>query len=422
MILPSYDKPSAKAVSNCYVQPSKDCKWAFRGMILSFWHYACYKSHMNCNLNLKSILKGLALATFLGTPMASYAFVAGGASSVQRVASSAHGSAGHKCRCSNRSGGLHAQTHQFQELLQKVAWYKDRDNSLVDSDDPAAKATVVVSTKAGKSLGVQVCPGVFLSTAHGVLNSPQAHKENARPIGGSSNQRVRLYTFPLTNKKHLNDKSLEFKYISPRLNNEKNWKNPETDYVFIKTDPQKAEAHAKTTGFNYSSKNFIQPIDYNEDRLIELSGDETIDVHLYRGYTFYETDKEGFPVRKAEQFDDSRLNSRIKDVKAKYKKPQKVRDRCELAKARDDFGKVYHNCPTEKGTSGSAYASYIGEKQYLIGITAEGRSSVIDSSEGFGWGSDFLKSDQFCKDYQKACGQPCVDLDATLSQQTDTGS
>ena len=36
--------------------------------------------------------------------------------------------------------GQHDQTYQIEMILKKVAWYKDRDNSLIVSDDPAAKA------------------------------------------------------------------------------------------------------------------------------------------------------------------------------------------------------------------------------------------------------------------------------------------
>ena len=59
--------------------------------------------------------------------------------------------------------------------VHKVAWYLDRDNSMspVSSKEGVGAAMAIAVTKSGYSQAVQVCPGVYLATAHGILDDPE---------------------------------------------------------------------------------------------------------------------------------------------------------------------------------------------------------------------------------------------------------
>ena len=58
-----------------------------------------------------------------------------------------------------------------ESCLHKAAWYQDRDNSMsaVSTEEGVGAAMAIFWTLNGFTQGIQVCRGVFLATAHGVL-------------------------------------------------------------------------------------------------------------------------------------------------------------------------------------------------------------------------------------------------------------
>ena len=62
-----------------------------------------------------------------------------------------------------------------ESCVHNATWYQDRDNSMspVSTKKGVGAAMASVFTKNGRSQAIQVCPGVYLATAHGVLDKPK---------------------------------------------------------------------------------------------------------------------------------------------------------------------------------------------------------------------------------------------------------
>ncbi len=290
---------------------------------------------------------------------------------------------------------------------QNVAWYQDRDNTMSDANDEVGRAMAVVLGPNGTATqAVQVCPGVYLATAHGALDSPIIARENNRPVREAGSLGTRIIAYPMVPDNMMYTAKSE-NYISPRLRDPSLWEagNQESDYVFIKVDSP------------VRPNSFVTPLDTSSGELVENRS--LVDVNLYRGKSRYEGAETGAPIHSEEHAipdTDTRALAKL------YQSPQRVNSSCEISRVNtNSTAYVDHNCPTEQGVSGSTYASNINGRNYLLGLHTRGSSNNIDSSSSAG-GSTMLTSSSFCSDYQTACGQPCPRFEDVVPQESQSVS
>ncbi len=94
--------------------------------------------------------------------------------------------------------------------------------------------------------------------------------------------------------------------------------------------------------------------------------------------------------------------------------PQRVNVRCEIGFGGRNF--IRHSCPTENGVFSSPYIFKKNKKFYLVGIHHSGNGRREEKFYNNHNGSaTCLLSAAFCKDYEKACGKPCLTLEKVLS-------
>ena len=102
---------------------------------------------------------------------------------------------------------LNSPLGDIQKLVKKAGWFMDRDNSMEDvdinDDTPdglVGRAMATVVSKRGKSQAIQVCPGVYLASAHGVLDSPIKAKEEKRELLLANENYRGLIAYPYSKK------------------------------------------------------------------------------------------------------------------------------------------------------------------------------------------------------------------------------
>lgn len=291
-----------------------------------------------------------------------------------------------------------------------AAWHDGRDNSMKDADDQASQSMMILSNKNGKSIAFQICPGVFLTSAHGLLNTPERAKINERPINDIKNQRIRLYAFPMTPQKALTDRELNFSYISPMLQDKQNWAIRHLDYAFVIADPETAVKTALKKGFSYNPDNFISPLIYAPKSFENANLEGKVSTHLYRGRPRLPISADSFPIRNSSgQFDGTKYFSN-RDSFSALDKPQRVVHSCTIRAGKYMFR---NDCPTEQGVSGSPYVSKIGDSFYTVGLHVSGTDYVASDTPKLSHktrelGAAGIMPNQFCEDYKKVCGMPCA--------------
>jgi len=107
--------------------------------------------------------------------------------------------------------------------------------SPVSTDEGVGAAMATIFTKSGVSQGIQVCPGVYLATAHGVLDNPSKARADGRPQKTSSGNMYGMSPYPLSRETIMTAKN-DISYVSPRIGNTSAWRDSSTDYVFIRVD------------------------------------------------------------------------------------------------------------------------------------------------------------------------------------------
>ena len=124
-----------------------------------------------------------------------------------------------------------------ERCVHKAGWYQDRDNSMspVSTEEGVGAAMTTIFSKNGKTQGIQVCPGVYLATAHGVLDNPKNARRDGRPQETPSGNMYGMSPYPLSRETVMTAKN-DSSYVSPRIENPSTWSDPATDYVFIKVD------------------------------------------------------------------------------------------------------------------------------------------------------------------------------------------
>ena len=297
------------------------------------------------------------------------------------------------------------QTAQNVDMIcgntQEVAWYQDRDNSMSDANDEIGEAMAVVLGPNGTATqAIQVCPGVYLATAHGALDSPIIARKHNRPVREAAILGTRIIAYPMVRENMMGTDKTE-NYISPRLRDPSLWEqgNEESDYVFIKVNnPVRPQS-------------FVTPMSITPEQVVENRSD--LEINMYRGKSRYAGAETGAPDHSEENSVPRSDTSALANL---YQVPQKVNSSCGIS-GLDNYNRFYvdHNCPTEQSASGANYSTEIDGRNYILGINTMGSDINIDSSKHAG-GSTMLTSSSFCADYQTACGKPCPKFSDLMSE------
>ena len=286
-----------------------------------------------------------------------------------------------------------------ERCVHKAAWYQDRDNSMspVSPEEGVGAAMATIFSKSGVSQGIQVCPGVYLATAHGVLDNPSKARADGRPQKTSSGNMYGMSPYPLSRKTIMTAKN-DSSYVSPRIGNPSAWRDPSTDYVFIKVDNPLKPDH------------FVIPLRISDQRLIDASRSGKIDVHLYRPQTRFDKDIKGTPI-----FSKGFQAETFEQISPLYNAPMRVNEPCKLV---DPFNSsvIGSNCPNELAVSGSPEITTIDGESFLVGLHIKGDPNSYEKFSDDSVPNGFIQSSHFCKDYESVCGQPCAELDEVLPQ------
>ena len=285
-----------------------------------------------------------------------------------------------------------------ERCVHKAAWYQDRDNSMspVSTEEGVGAAMASVFTKNGRNQAIQVCPGVYLATAHGVLDNPKEARREERPQETPSGNTHGMSPYPLSRKTIMTAKN-DSSYVSPTIGNPSAWRDSSTDYVFITVDNPLKPNH------------FVRPVKSSNQRLIDASIRGEIDVHLYRPQTIFHKDESGTPI-----FSKGFQAKTFKQTSYLYNAPMRVNQPCQTVQ--DYEGLIGSDCPNEDAVSGSSEVTNINGQDYLVGMHIQGNAISEESFEKAYLPNAFIQSSYFCEDYESVCGQPCAELDEVLPQ------
>jgi hypothetical protein len=284
-----------------------------------------------------------------------------------------------------------------ESCLHQTAWYQDRDNSMipVPIEEGVGAAMAIFMTLNGYSQGVQVCPGVYLATAHGVLDDPSKARSEGGAVRSPLENSVRVIGYPMDPDNMMRARGSEAQFVSPRLRDPSTWSDPTTDYVFITVDSP------------IRPTSFVRPVRASNQRLVEASNSGEINVHLYRPQTRFNTDENGTP-----DFNNDTWANEVSEIVPLYQAPMRVNEACRTVPAYS--GLIGSNCPTEQAVSGSSYVSNINGQDYMVGLHIEGSAVSEASFEDTPLPNTYVPSSHFCEDYELVCGQPCAELDEVL--------
>lgn len=309
-----------------------------------------------------------------------------------------------------------------------AGWNLSRDNTFIVADDAVGRAMYTLRSKVASTQATQVCPGVFLTTAHSSLNNPSNARENGRPLGDPYNQRIKVYPYPLRDKTSFNVSEITTSFYSSWLNdvwgdntappNSLSWVEIPTleDFVFIKMDKDELSAKALERGFQYDPNEYVALANVNANQASLLSNELRLPIYLYRSETLYPRGEDGLPI-----FDEALKARTFEDLKTIYDAPMRVFEQCRIGlsdfMARGSIGRLFSsNCPEENHVSGSPYAVHIDDVPLIVGIhkqgyDAEPGSRELNLSEG-----EAIASANMCKEYENACGHKCASLDHILAE------
>ena len=285
-----------------------------------------------------------------------------------------------------------------ERCVHKAGWYQDRDNSMspVSTKKGVGAAMTTIFSKNGKTQGIQVCPGVYLATAHGVLYNPKNARRDGIPQETPSGNMYGMSPYPLSRETVMTAKN-DSSYVSPTIGNPSAWRDPSTDYVFVTVDNPLKPNH------------FVRPVRGSNQRLIDASRRGEIDVHLYRPQTRFATDSKGTPL-----FKQGMQANSLDEMAPLYQQPMRVNEPCQTVQGYE--GLIGSDCPTEQAVSGSTYSANVNGQDYLVGMHIHGRAISEESFEETPAPNAFVPSSHFCDDYESVCGQPCAELDEVLPQ------
>ena len=301
---------------------------------------------------------------------------------------------GENCGMQSRNGQA-SQLGEISQMLHQAAWYQDRDNSMtaVSTEEGVGAAMATFWSLNGFTQGVQVCPGVYLASAHGVLDDPNKARSEGRDLREPMSSFMTAVAYPMGPSNGMNVSS-NSQFISPRLRDPSTWSDPTTDYVFVTVDNP------------LRPNNFVRPVRGSDQRLVEASNSGEMNVHLYRPQTRFNTDSKGTPDFNAETW-----ASDIQEVEPLYQAPLRVNEPCS---ASTNYGLIGTDCPVEQAVSGSPGVTNIDGTDYLVGMHTKGNPRSYESTSDSDRLNGYIQSSHFCEDYESVCGQPCAELDEVL--------
>ena len=286
-----------------------------------------------------------------------------------------------------------------ERCVHKAAWYQDRDNSMspVSTKKGVGAAMATIFSKSGVNQAIQVCPGVYLATAHGVLDNPKEARREERPQETPSGNMYGMSPYPLSRETIMTAKN-DSSYVSPRIGNPSAWTDLSTDYVFIKVDNPLKPDH------------FVRPLRSSDQRLVDASRSAKIDVHLYRPQTRFDKDIKGTPI-----FSKGFQVKTFEQISPLYNAPMRVNEPCKLV---DPFNSsvIDSNCPNELAVSGSPEITTIDGESFLVGLHIKGDPNSYEKFSDDKIPNVVIQSSHFCEDYESVCGQPCAELDKALPE------
>lgn len=233
--------------------------------------------------------------------------------------------------------------------------------------------------------GIQVCPGVYLSTAHANLDDPRdanctvplnkKKKCKRRKLRSPSQHFGGGSPYPVSEKTYwgLNSQFSVKQFVSPRLLDAREWQKIDTDYLFFK---------AKKV---FRPNDYIQPLNLKAVELYDAQRAYNFKTFLYRGKSRFNLTENGVP-----DFNFDTRENRWEKLQKIYEKPQKVVSPCKLALTKVRGGDKYRpnsivtDCPIEASVSGSAMISIINGKPYLVGNVIKTFKGEIKNSKRAG--------------------------------------
>lgn len=275
-----------------------------------------------------------------------------------------------------------------------AGWFPDRSNRMVpvDIDGTGPDATVgramtIQLVRGGANHGIQICPGVFVATAHGVLNDAVTEAATGGASLWSFGAKVAAHHFPLDRNEMRPEAD---GYVSPVLRDPATRGEQRSDYVLYRVEePERPDDH-------------VTPLTLPMEELSRIDLRRDVEVLMFRGRTRFEVDAEGRP-----DGDTTRMAGRWRDLRRIYDAPQMVGRDCSVDGSPRLDGTFVTDCPVEHGVSGAPLIARIGDRSYLLGIAI---NEVAGDHPRYrlAFGNGVLPAAEFCGDYEEMCGRPCA--------------
>ena len=299
------------------------------------------------------------------------------------------------------SNGDSSQLGEISQMLHQAAWYQDRDNSMtaVSTEEGVGAAMATFWTLNGFTQGTQVCPGVYLATAHGVLDDPDKARRDGRALRSPSRNFNTAIGYPMSPANGMTVAG-DASFVSPRLRDPSSWSNPNTDYVFVRVENP------------IRPNNYVRPVRASNRDLVQASNSQQIDIHMHRPRSRFNTNSNGTP-----DFNNQTWASDIQSIEPLYENPMRVNQSCD--KTLVDGVWIGTDCPNEQAVSGSPETLSANGQDYLVGMHTRGDGRSYNNFEDDQIPNALLPSSQFCEDYESVCGTPCAELNEVVSVSPD---
>jgi hypothetical protein len=268
----------------------------------------------------------------------------------------------------------------------------------VSTDEGVGAAMATIATSHGVSQGIQVCPGVYLATAHGV--------EEAHEGLDHVSHYIKIVHYPMSaeNMIEVTNQTAEIIYSSNRQSGDAS-----TDYVFIRVDQP------------IRPNDVVRPVQSSNRRLVQLANSGQLDVHLYRPQTLYNPGELSPEAGDSPSFDEANMANTFADILPLYQNPFRTVGSCRLGVYQSD-NLLANDCPAESGVSGSPSVTSVNGENYLVGIQKGARNASLAEFNPEVLPNTTIQSAHFCEDFEEVCGQPCANMDNIIPPSSETVS
>ena len=288
-------------------------------------------------------------------------------------------------------------------------WILDRDNTLVAIDVSASTIEAQVArsmrTVVGRGAGgqaTQVCPGVFLTTAHGVFDREDGSSRS--PFRSILEKEPAFAPYPLSvdTISRLDDR---WQVLSPHEGAYHDARPQNEDYVFLGVP-----SNAKDT-------DFVLPLNVTADDILRLSKkDDRFDFLSFRPASQFPLDTNGLPKLDDPNF----VGLTLESMTEIYSQPYVVQGACRSLeippqsfylqdKHEKERNAWLHDCPAEKGVSGSPMILIWDRAPYLVGMTVAAGTGHFDTSTADN-ATVSIPMSELCSDYETICSRTCPTL------------